>query len=162
MRLRELTQLTIDKVINLITKQKFQKIAGTIVFRKSNSEIKYLLLKHRRSHWEFPKGKVKTNESLEKAAKRELIEETGIKSFRTVSNFLETTRYSAIKSDGKRINKIAFFYLVKTERKKIKISEEHKDYEWVTYKEADRLLAFKNLKIILKKANKYIISNIKK
>lgn len=40
-------------------------------------ENKWLLTNHKQRGWEFPGGKVENNETLEDAAKREVLEETG-------------------------------------------------------------------------------------
>ena len=55
---------------------KFIDAAGGIV-RNSNEE---LLMIYRRGYWDLPKGKVEKGESIEKAAVREVEEETGIHS----------------------------------------------------------------------------------
>lgn len=53
-----------------------------IVFRKSDG--KFLLVHKPRTHhaWQFPQGGIEPGESLEQAAKRELLEELGTDQFR--------------------------------------------------------------------------------
>ena len=50
--------------------------AGLIVFRKTFEGPKYLLLYHRGSYWNFPKGHVEKEEGSLEAAIRETTEET--------------------------------------------------------------------------------------
>lgn len=58
-----------------------QHIVAAIIFSRDKKEI-YITQRHKDTHkggyWEFPGGKVETNETAEQAIKRELIEEVGI------------------------------------------------------------------------------------
>jgi 8-oxo-(d)GTP phosphatase len=55
------------------------RVARVIMVRLKGNRI-YVLLVHsiKRDEWEFPGGKLKRNESYEKGAKREMLEETGM------------------------------------------------------------------------------------
>jgi len=46
--------------------------------------------------------------------------------------------------------------LAETKTKKIKISFEHLNYQWLPYKKALEVLSFENAKEILKKANQFL------
>ena len=70
-----------------------QKLGGFIVFYRYGNEEKYLLLKNRKGAWDFPKGKVRKNESIPNAAKRELFEETGIRDINTIDGYFEKFSY---------------------------------------------------------------------
>ena len=60
----------------------YEHSCGAIVFRKINGEYRYLIIKNHRSvHWSFPKGHVERGESDEVTARREVLEEAGIKIF---------------------------------------------------------------------------------
>src|SRR3989338_3837037 len=52
--------------------------AGIIIYRKTSEGIKYLLLYHGGSYWNFPKGKLEQSERGMDAAFREVKEETGL------------------------------------------------------------------------------------
>jgi len=57
-----------------------EKSAGIIVFRINPQEgVQYLVLYHRGTYWNFPKGKLDPGENEKQAAVRELSEEAGIK-----------------------------------------------------------------------------------
>jgi bis(5'-nucleosidyl)-tetraphosphatase len=148
------------KIISNILRIRTQKIAGIIVFRKSASGIKYLLIKHHKSGWGFSKGKLEKGETLQKAAKRELFEETGLKNVEFIQSFSEKIQYIIRKKDKSKLKKIAYYFLVKAKKKKIILSEEHLDFQWVDYNKALRILPYKNLIVLIKKANKTINSNI--
>jgi len=123
--------------------------AGMIVY---NPILKKFLLLEYSSHWGFVKGRIELGEDENKAAKRELKEETGIVEFKLLDDFKEKINYF-YKKDGKTIYKEAVFFLILAEREDVKISEEHKSYKWCDFEEAYKLVSFKNAREVLKKAN---------
>ncbi len=127
--------------------------AGMIVY---NPKLKKFLVLEYSSHWGFVKGHIEAGEDEEKAAKRELKEETGIDKFKFIKDFKERINYF-FKKEGKRVYKEVVFFLVLTETEDVKISEEHKSYKWYDYEEAYKLVKFKNTREILKKANEHIL-----
>ena len=130
--------------------------AGMIVY---NPKLKKFLLLEYSSHWGFVKGNIEAGEDEERAAKRELKEETGIDKFKFVKDFEERINYF-YKKDGNSVYKEVVFFLVFTDDENIRISEEHKSYRWCGYEEAYKIVKFKNAREVLKKANEYIIKEI--
>jgi predicted NUDIX family NTP pyrophosphohydrolase len=58
--------------------------AGTLLYRRNNDQLEVLLVHpsgnyNRRAPWGIPKGLLEEGEDLESAARRETIEETGVK-----------------------------------------------------------------------------------
>ncbi|MCK4474003.1 NUDIX domain-containing protein [Candidatus Parcubacteria bacterium] len=139
----------------------FEKAAGAVIFRKEKDKIYYLLLhypssvKAMKDYWGFCKGHIEKEEQELKTAKREIQEETGIKSMKFIKGFKEQMKYF-FKFEKKSIFKIVSFYLVETKTKEISISFEHIGYKWLSYKEALKQLTFENAKQLLKKANSFI------
>ena len=88
--------------------------------------------------WEFPSGRIELGETLEKTAKREVFEETGL----SLSK-IEYVAYSERFPSGKHCL-IHHFYSNSFSRK-IKLSHEHSDFRWVSKKE---ILKMKPLKEI--------------
>ena len=121
-----------------------QKIisAGIIVFRRTREGIKFLILYHGRNYWNFPKGKVESEERSWQAALREVREETGLKSteIRFVGGFKTYERF--MYSRGKdKIFKIVILYLAETRQPRITVSHEHEGYGWFTFGEAKKVLS---------------------
>lgn len=138
-----------------------EKSAGAVVFRKENNRIYYLLLHYTAGHWDFPKGHIEKGESWQKAARREILEETGIKQVRFISGFKKNMRYFFKKypEKGKQreiVFKIVTFFLGETPEKSVKISSEHKGYKWLPYKEAVKQVTFINAKKLIQTANAFL------
>lgn len=143
-------------------KQKQQKnitrqiSAGVIVYRLTKEGVKFLLLYHGGSYWNFPKGKIHTEEpeTTFKAALRELKEETGLqpKDLQFNRNFKVYDRY-IFKLGKEKVFKTVYYYLARTRQPIISISpREHEGYGWFLYRDAVKMLRHQNLKNNLKKS----------
>ncbi|MEK6886311.1 MAG: NUDIX domain-containing protein [Nanoarchaeota archaeon] len=129
---------------------KTEKSCGVVIL--CNEE--YLVLKHDAGHWDFPKGHVEEGESEIETAKREVLEETGIK-VRLFEGFREETTYYP--KEG--ILKTVVWFVGFTESKKVKQGKgEIFDYKWLKYGDALKQLTFKNAKELLTKASEFIIN----
>jgi 8-oxo-dGTP pyrophosphatase MutT (NUDIX family) len=131
------------------------RAAGVVVFRRTGAGLYFLVLRAY-NNWDFPKGLVEAGEDQLAAAKRELKEETGLAGvdFPFGDEYRETVPYS-----GK---KVARYYLGETEEVEIELPvskelgrPEHHEYRWVTYDEAEELLA-PRLGIVLEWAKRTI------
>lgn len=138
-----------------------ERSAGAVIFKSRGNKIYYLLLRYKARHWDFSKGKIEKGETPKEAAIREIKEETGIAEIKFMPGFKETIRYF-YKRDEKIFLKIAVFFLAQTEKKRVKISQEHQDFKWLPYEKALKQLTFSKAKEILKKANDYNIGQKKK
>ena len=57
----------------------YESSAGAVVYRSIKGKLRYLLIKNKRSsNWGFPKGHLEMGETKYDAAKREVLEETGL------------------------------------------------------------------------------------
>jgi ADP-ribose pyrophosphatase YjhB (NUDIX family) len=75
-----------------------------------NEKGKVLFI-YRNDKWDLPKGKLDKGESIEKAAIREVEEETGVKGL-TIKNYLKTT-YHIFKRNGEyRLKKVVWFDMI--------------------------------------------------
>lgn len=135
---------------------KKERSAGAIVFRKENNSIYYLLLWYPAGHWDFPKGNIEPGEKEIETVKREVYEETGITDLEFIFGFRETIRYYYFRGKEK-VFKEVIFYLAKTRQKDVKISYEHKGYEWLPFDKAIKRLTYEKAKNLLMKAHKYLM-----
>ena len=107
------------KIINQIS-------AGGIVFKKYGNQTLWLITQHsQHKGWVFPKGLVgdkNTNESMEKAALREVEEEGGIKA-KIVGNKPIETHYQ-YRSGNDLIKKTVYYFLMEF------ISGDPKNHDW--------------------------------
>tara|TARA_Y100000780_G_C13554453_1_gene366612 strand:+ start:41 stop:454 length:414 start_codon:yes stop_codon:yes gene_type:complete len=126
--------------------------AGTVLFNQNNDKIEYLLLNYPTGHWDFPKGNVEEGEAEMETIRREVKEETSIDSIEFINGFRKKIKYN-YKRRGKLVYKEVIFYLSETKDNNVKLSFEHKDYAWLNYNDAMKLLTYKNAKIILEEVN---------
>ena len=131
-----------------------EKSAGVIVYRRHPEEgLQFLVLYHRGSYWNFPKGKLEAGESEMDAALRELREEAGIERVRLVDGFRQQTQFFFKETRGGKtelIKKDVALYLAEAGMDTaVKISREHNGYAWLDAKQAAKFLKFKSLKEII-------------
>ncbi|MBM3199941.1 NUDIX hydrolase [Candidatus Woesearchaeota archaeon] len=113
---------------------KFERPSVTvdvILFTVRDNDLKVLLVKRNvdpfKDMWAIPGGFVKIDESLEEAAKRELLEETNVKDV-----YLEQLyTFGNPKRDPRtRVITVAYFALVNSEKFKLKASTDVKEVNW--------------------------------
>jgi 8-oxo-dGTP pyrophosphatase MutT (NUDIX family) len=116
------------------------RAAGAVVFRRSDRGIRLLVLRAYKN-WDFPKGLIEPGEDALAAARREVLEETGLAdlAYPFGDEFKETLPYSG--------NKVARYYLAETDAEKIELPvspelgrPEHHEYRWISFDEAEDLL----------------------
>jgi len=133
--------------------------AGFIICNICEMRIEYLLLKHREGHWAFPKGMIKKNETLILCALRELKEETGLKNIIILSE--DITLKESYYIEKHKIHKTVYYFLAKSEEKKIKIDgDEILDFKWCEKNKAKEILTYNQSKNLLQKANEIIKKTI--
>lgn len=131
-----------------------EKSCGLIVYYKKGDFVEYLLLHYPQGHWDLPKGHVEEGENEKQTALRELKEETGIDDAEVKESFREEIHYF-FKRKEKLISKKVVFFLAETKSKKVKISDEHKNFIWLDFTQAHKKLTFENVRIVLKKAHSF-------
>ncbi len=134
----------------------YESSCGAVVFRDIKGEIRYLLIKNRRSaHWGFPKGHIEMGETKEETALREVLEETGIH-MRLIEGFECISKYKI----QNRIEKVVSIFVGTTQDTSTSIqAEEIEDYIWLTYDRALSLLKFDNDKNIITAAHNFLNQN---
>jgi len=129
-----------------------------ILYRKTNTKIQYLLLKRTSTlggFWQPITGGIEKGETKTQALKREIQEETGI---RNLAKIIKNVHYYEFwdfykRENRKRLIKEYAFGVEVSPNKKITISREHTEHKWCSFKEALKLLKWKENKETLKKLN---------
>ena len=132
--------------------------AGIIIYRRTPEGVKFLILYHGGSYWNFPKGKIEREEKSLATAVREVREESGLmaRDLKILPGFKAYERFYFSKK-GQQIFKIVIFYLAETRTTDVKISHEHQGYGWFLFKDATKLLAkYKDSQRILRQAYDFL------
>jgi 8-oxo-dGTP pyrophosphatase MutT (NUDIX family) len=152
----------INKKRPTFKKLKFRKeiSAGAIIFYE-NRKREYLLLQYetKDKYWGFPKGKVerKKQESLEETAFREIREETGLtqSALELIPGFKEKIHYF-YRQGNTLISKDVIYFLIRSKKKTVTLSEEHLAFSWLNYKKALKRITHKTHRVLLKKAEEFL------
>ncbi len=87
-----------------------QVSAGGVVIRKNSGTLEVLLIKDRFGRWTWPKGHIEPGETPERAALREINEETGLNTLRVEAKLGEQQYYFLSGDDS--ISKTVYVFLV--------------------------------------------------
>jgi len=136
-------------------------IGSVLYILDTNFNVNYLILNYSYGHWDFPKGNIENGESELDTIKREIMEETGITDINFIDDFRQQISYR-YKKKFKLVNKLVIYYIVETKSNKVVLSFEHINFAWLNYNDALNRLSFDNSKKILKNANEFLSSKIKK
>lgn len=137
-----------------------KRSAGAVVYREENGELKFLILKYRFGHWDFPKGSIEEGESELDTVKREIAEETGFEQVKIIEGFKEKIGYY-YRAKGNLVYKTVTYFLAETKHKEVKLSQEHVDYAWISVDEALKYIKHKNSISILNKAYRFLKNKVK-
>lgn len=127
-----------------------------VIFTVIENELNVLLIKIKygpfAGAWGVPGGRVRLDESLDEAAKRELLEKTGLRNV-----YLEQLySFGRIDRDPRaRIISVAYFALVDSGKVKLKATGKYEDIKWSPLKQVGRL-AYDHNEII-----EYALSRLK-
>jgi len=144
--------------INL--KKEYQKVAGFVIFRRTEEGIKFLLLYKGGTYWNFPKGHFESGETGLETALRETYEETGLKKsdLKIIPEFRAYEKFS-FPSGNQMIYKNLILYLAETNKEEIKIApREHFGFGWFLYRDAVKIIGkkYSGVKKVLKQAENFI------
>lgn len=139
---------------------------GVVPVIKENDEWKFLLVQQisyrgqNDQFWTFPKGHPEKYESIVDTAKRELMEETGIKDVQVIEAAKFSISYSFKHEDNYIDKKVTYFLGICSEiETRISQPNEIANIAWCTYEEAMEKLSHQNAKNVLNEAKVYIESN---
>jgi 8-oxo-dGTP diphosphatase len=111
--------------------------AGGLVVRRQGGELQIAVV-HRPMHqdWSYPKGKLEEGETLEEAAQREVLEETGYGC--RLLRFIGHTEYI----DRKGRPKVVAYWVMSAEAGAFVVNDEVDELRWLNVPEADQLLSY--------------------
>ncbi|MHB1830648.1 MAG: uracil-DNA glycosylase family protein [Candidatus Micrarchaeaceae archaeon] len=132
----------------------FEYSAGAFIYRYERGSPLFLILKKRSGEYDLPKGHIEKGESDTEAAKREILEETGITA-EFDGFFSESTKYFFYRN-GDRIAKGVKFFLAEAGSSKVRISHEHLSYDWCSYETAVKRLKYKDIVQLMPRVIEYV------
>jgi 8-oxo-dGTP pyrophosphatase MutT (NUDIX family) len=137
-----------------------ERSAGFVVFCRADGKEKFLLLRSGRDGlWGLPKGNIDDKESDLDAAKRELLEETGIVCKEHFPEFAEKIHYT-FRRRSRAISKEVVYFLTQAEDQNVKLSYEHSEFIWADLATTLHLVSFENLRGVIRKAAKFLSEHL--
>ncbi len=129
---------------------KWEFSAGGVVYRKGEDEDLEILLIRVRNRWSFPKGNIERGEPRDKAALREVKEETGVDA--EIVEYLGEVDYW-YSMELYRIHKFVYYYLMRYTGGEITPQKEEIDEaKFIPLKEVENLLTYPTDKKIFERA----------
>src|SRR3970282_1385895 len=89
-----------------------ERSAGAVLFNETDSGKIFLLLNYPAGHWDFVKGNIEDEETLQQTVVREIREETGIADVEFIDGFEDKIEYH-YQRDGILVHKEVIFFLAK-------------------------------------------------
>jgi len=138
------------------SRAKQETSAGGVVFRMSDGEPLFLLIRDSYDNWGFPKGHLEPGERPETAAAREVLEETGLAEL-AVRGEIETIDWY-FRFRGRLIHKVCHFFLMETSHESTspQRAEGITACRWVPYDEAIDAVSYANARSVLRRANEMV------
>jgi 8-oxo-dGTP pyrophosphatase MutT (NUDIX family) len=91
-------------------KARVETSSGGVVFRRSDVQVDFLLIRDPYANWGLPKGHIEGGETPEQAALREVEEETGLRDLNAVAQLPTIDWY--FRDRGKLVHKFCHFFLL--------------------------------------------------
>ncbi|VVB82448.1 NUDIX domain protein [uncultured archaeon] len=141
--------------------KKLRHAIFAVVYAVTNGKIDYAILK-RKKHWvgwEFTKGKIEKFEFKRTAARREAMEETGLKILKLKRFHIDGMyRYKRkLKDRPGIIGQTYHLFAAKARKGKIKVDKKEHSYgKWMSYEEAMKKLTWEDQKKCLIIVNDWI------
>ncbi|MCL4506153.1 MAG: NUDIX domain-containing protein [Chloroflexi bacterium] len=134
---------------------------GVIPVRRQDSQYLYLLVQHNAGHWAFPKGHAENGETDVQAARRELLEETGVSAVKLLEDVTLSETYF-FKRNQQTVAKTVRYFLGLVQDTPVHIqAAEIQAYRWANFDEATRLITFSESRRVLSAAQEYLTQRLK-
>lgn len=128
-----------------MSKVKHQVSSGGVIFRQHNGKVEIGLIALRGGRiWALPKGRLEEGETLEEAACREVMEETGLIG-EVIRRIGDISYWFYAKEEGVKIHKTVHFFLIRHLRGETSNdSSEVDEARWWPLDEALKVLTYKS------------------
>lgn len=130
---------------------------GIIPLRFCQGQWEVLLIQHWAGHWAFPKGHAEHQESHQETAERELLEETGLKVVRYISNTPLLENY-VFTFQEELIQKTVYYFPAQVEGMMTLQQKEIQNSLWLPLAEAEEQITFREGKKICEEVRKLLSS----
>jgi 8-oxo-dGTP pyrophosphatase MutT (NUDIX family) len=126
--------------------------AGGVVYRVISGVPHFLLIRDSYKSWGFPKGHLKRGEPPDRAALREVSEETGLSALELRGDLGEIEWWFRFR--GRRVHKRCRFYLIDSPAGETRpqVAEGITECEFLPAREAGERLSYENARGILERA----------
>lgn len=134
---------------------RIERSAGGVVFRRAHDgQIQILLIKDSHDGWAFPKGRIEDGETPVQAARRETLEEVGLKELTLVkhlgrSEFWFTDRWE---ETGQKVHKFIDHFLFEATAEAVAVAEGKERVQavqWVPIKALGSVVSYHTLQPIV-------------
>ncbi len=134
--------------------------AGGVVYRLQDGRPLYLLIRDSYKNWGFPKGHVEDGELPERAAVREVGEETGLDDVEVRGDIDTIDWYFRFR--GRLIHKTCHFFLMETSvtRTCPQRDEGISACQWLPFADAETRISYGNAREILRRANEQVAARL--
>jgi 8-oxo-dGTP pyrophosphatase MutT (NUDIX family) len=135
------------------SRARLETSAGGVVVRHDGARTLYLLIRDSYGNWGFPKGHVERGEHPEDAARREVLEETGLDDVRLAGALHTIDWYFRFR--GRLIHKVCHFFLMETRRTVTspQRAEGITACRWELFDDAVALVSYENAREVLRLAH---------
>lgn len=136
-----------------VCKLSIEKSCGAVVFVRNNGELRYLLIRNLAGAYGFPKGHMEPGETELETARREIMEETGLK-VAFVPGFRREDRYFLAQ---KTVSRHIVYFLAESLGGEYTFPPgEISGGGLFSFAEAEEMLQFEGVRRILQDANEFL------
>ena len=132
------------------TRAREERSAGGVVFRIVDGQALFLLIRDSYRNWGFPKGHLEQGEAPDRAALREVEEETGLASL-SMRGEIETIDWY-FRFRGRLIHKYCHFFLIESSSSETSPQREEgiTACQWASLEDAVELISYANARSVLR------------